>query len=108
MGQSSLCCALAGLSWICGAGEKGIGQALGDCSLALDPLNIKEVPLKGSFFLIGHTRRNEVEQSQPPEMLLNKALIISALLFQTRLFAELFALLRVGLLIPGCPHSAER
>lgn len=79
------------------------------CSLTLDPLNIKEVPLKESFFfLIGHTRRNEVEPSQPPEMLLNKALIISALLFQAWLFAEFFALLCIRLLILGCPCSAER
>lgn len=78
------------------------------CSLTPDPLNIKEAPLKESFFLIGHIRRNEVEQSQPPEMLLNKALIISALLFQAWLFAELFALLRIMLLILGCPCSAER
>lgn len=32
-----------------------------------------------------------LEQSQPPEMLLNKALIIPALLLQAWPFAELFA-----------------
>lgn len=40
-------------------------------------------------------------------MLLNKALIISALLFQAQPFAELFALLHIRL-IPSCQCSAER
>lgn len=105
--KRSLLCFWRDCLRLCRAGEKGIGHALGDL-LTLDPLNIQGVPLKESFFFsIGHTRRNEVEQSRPPEMLLNKALIISALLFQAWPSAELFALPRLRLLL-GRHCRAER